>query len=149
MCISPSLHFWLIRIRMRSWELFGESCVVLLGFLTLAVSLGNLSTRGLQVRWTTRDNNLKVLCERWLSILVWNTTPYWIFSECQVYKPNWNKILSNSAIVFCLCLSAAISLFLSHLRSLSGISSVSHPFSRLLSLTPLQGAQCTFQWSLW
>ncbi|TWW60810.1 ADAMTS-like protein 2 isoform X1 [Takifugu flavidus] len=33
---------------MRSWELFGESCVVLLGFLTLVVSLGNLSTRGPQ-----------------------------------------------------------------------------------------------------
>lgn len=49
MCISHSLLLWLIRIRMRSWELVGESCVVLLGFLTLVLSLGNLSTRGLQV----------------------------------------------------------------------------------------------------
>ncbi|XP_041793689.1 ADAMTS-like protein 2 [Chelmon rostratus] len=35
---------------MRVWSLeqCGETCVVLLGFLTLAVSVGNLSTRGLQ-----------------------------------------------------------------------------------------------------
>lgn len=42
-----------------------------------------------------------------------------------------------------------LSLSLSHLRALSGISSVSRPLSQLLCLTPLQGAQCTFQWSLW
>lgn len=60
---------------MRSWELVGESCVVLLGFLTLVVSLGNLSTRGLQVRWTPLENNLKVLRERGVSILVEPKTP--------------------------------------------------------------------------
>lgn len=37
---------------MWSWEQFGETGVVLLGFLTLAVSVGNLSTRGLQVHNT-------------------------------------------------------------------------------------------------
>ncbi|CAB1459854.1 unnamed protein product [Pleuronectes platessa] len=35
-------------MRGRSWERCGETGVVLLGFLTLAVSVGNLSTRGLQ-----------------------------------------------------------------------------------------------------
>ncbi|XP_034452319.1 ADAMTS-like protein 2 [Hippoglossus hippoglossus] len=35
-------------MRVRSWDRCGESGVVLLGFLTLAVSVGNLSTRGLQ-----------------------------------------------------------------------------------------------------
>ncbi|XP_070820815.1 ADAMTS-like protein 2 [Chaetodon trifascialis] len=35
-------------MRVWSWEQCGETCVVLLGFLTLAVSVGNLSTRGLQ-----------------------------------------------------------------------------------------------------
>lgn len=39
-----------------------------------------------------------------------------------------------------------LSLSLPHLRSLSGISSVSRPLSQLLFLTPLQGAYCTFQW---
>lgn len=48
-----------------------------------------------------------------------------------------------------LSLYPSISLSLSHLRSLSGISSVSRPLSQLLCLTPLQGAQCTFQRSLW
>lgn len=43
---------------MRSWELVAESCVVLLGFLTLVVSLGNLSARGLQVCCAPHDNNL-------------------------------------------------------------------------------------------
>lgn len=57
MSISHSLLLWLIRIRMRSWELAGESCVVLLGFLTLVVSLGNLSTRGLQVCSTGNTGN--------------------------------------------------------------------------------------------
>lgn len=37
---------------MWSWDQCGETAVVLLGFLTLAVSVGNLSTRGLQVRHT-------------------------------------------------------------------------------------------------
>ncbi|XP_073323126.1 ADAMTS-like protein 2 [Pagrus major] len=35
-------------MRVWSWEQCGETGVVLLGFLTLAVSVGNLSTRGLQ-----------------------------------------------------------------------------------------------------
>ncbi|KAF0022599.1 hypothetical protein F2P81_025225 [Scophthalmus maximus] len=35
-------------MRARSWERCGETGLVLLGFLTLAVSVGNLSTRGLQ-----------------------------------------------------------------------------------------------------
>ncbi|GLD61394.1 ADAMTS-like protein 2 [Lates japonicus] len=35
-------------MRVWSWEQCGETSVVLLGFLTLAVSMGNLSTRGLQ-----------------------------------------------------------------------------------------------------
>ncbi|KAI3372948.1 hypothetical protein L3Q82_023388 [Scortum barcoo] len=35
-------------MRLLSWEQCGETGVVLLGFLTLAVSVGNLSTRGLQ-----------------------------------------------------------------------------------------------------
>ncbi|XP_015230039.1 PREDICTED: ADAMTS-like protein 2 [Cyprinodon variegatus] len=35
-------------MRVWSWELFGETGVVLLGFLTLATSVGNLSSRGLQ-----------------------------------------------------------------------------------------------------
>ncbi|XP_028270542.1 ADAMTS-like protein 2 [Parambassis ranga] len=36
------------RMRVLSWEQCGETGVVLLGFLTLAVCVGNLSTRGLQ-----------------------------------------------------------------------------------------------------
>ncbi|XP_042344492.1 LOW QUALITY PROTEIN: ADAMTS-like protein 2 [Plectropomus leopardus] len=35
-------------MRVQSWERCGETGVVLLGFLTLVVSVGNLSTRGLQ-----------------------------------------------------------------------------------------------------
>lgn len=43
------VSFLLSRMRVWSCEQFGETGVVLLGFLTLAVSVGNLSTRGLQV----------------------------------------------------------------------------------------------------
>lgn len=46
-------------------------------------------------------------------------------------------------------LSLYPSMSLTHLRSLSGISSVSCPLSQLLYLTPLQGAQCKFQRPLW
>ncbi|XP_075903297.1 ADAMTS-like protein 2 [Nelusetta ayraudi] len=35
-------------MRLWSWEQFGEMAMVLLGFLTMAVSVGNLSTRGQQ-----------------------------------------------------------------------------------------------------
>lgn len=51
-CISVFFFFslWGARMRARSWERCGETGLVLLGFLTLAVSVGNLSTRGLQVR---------------------------------------------------------------------------------------------------
>lgn len=45
---------------MWSWEQCGETGVVLLGFLTLAVSVGNLSTRGLQVH-NTQENSLLIL----------------------------------------------------------------------------------------
>lgn len=38
-----------VRMRIWSWEQCGETSLVLLGFLTLALSVGNLSTRG-QVR---------------------------------------------------------------------------------------------------
>lgn len=62
---------------------------------------------------------------------------------------NW----SVSPLFFSICLSLSVPIYLclslSHLRSLSGISSVSRPLSQLLYLTPLQGARCTFQRSLW
>lgn len=41
--------FLLGRMRLWSWEQFGETAMVLLGFLTMAVSVGNLSSRGQQV----------------------------------------------------------------------------------------------------
>ena len=66
------------------------------------------------------------------------------FSEVAV------KLICQSSFFFYLSLSVPIylCLSLSHLRSLSGISSVSRPLSQLLYLTPLQGARRTFQRSL-
>lgn len=51
----------------------------------------------------------------------------------------------NSHVSLSLSVPIYFSMSLTHLRSLSGISSVSCPLSQLLYLTPLQGAQCKFQ----